>query len=355
MQIAYFRYSQYKPQKSVFLGLFLLLLPLVSACDSAPNPSQQSVAQHSSYYSILPQDKNTEITEDFMQIKLLGSIEIKSVRVNSLKVSELSDLAWDEDQQLLYAISDEGLLYHLHVTIKQGKLKSARIVFATPLKDKSGKALAGKYSDSEGLDIINANNGIKGDSQLIVSFEHKPRIAYYKPDGTFIQSPPIPGFLTKKKYYRSKNKALESVTYHPQYGILTAAEYPLKKYKKNYQSLFSSKGKIWHFPASKASNSAITALQTLADGDVLMLERAYKNPLIPIRIYLRRIRLKHCNKKQQCRVDTVAAFNGADGWLLDNFEGLAHYRGNKYFMVSDDNNNPLQKTILLMFEIKSAN
>ena len=344
--------SLYKPQKSTFLGLLLLLLPLFSSCDSIS--TQKLASQHASQYSILPQGKHSTISEEFMQIKLLGSIKIKNIEINSLEVAELSDLAWDEDEQLLYAISDEGLLYHLQVSLKHGHLENIKVIFATTLKNQDKKALRGKYSDSEGLSIINANNGIKGDSKLIISFENKPRIAYYTPNGAFIKKVAIPKTLRKKKYYRSKNKALESVTYHPEYGILTASEYPLKKHPKNYQSIYSSNGKSWHFPASQAKNSAITGLETLPNGDILVLERAYQNPIIPIIINLRRVQLNHCNKKQECDTQPIASFNGADGWLLDNFEGLTHFKDNKYLMVSDDNGNPLQKTILTLFEIKSA-
>ncbi len=346
-----FTLKKHKPHKILLLGL-AFFVPFFSSCDNIPTSNQNKAPQHTQRHSILPQDKNTTISNDFMQIKLLGSLKIYPLSVNSIDVTELSDLAWDEDEQRLYAVSDEGLLYHLKISLIKGKLNSARITYVTPLKDMSGKALKGKYSDSEGLEVINSNNGIKGDSQLIVSFEHKPRIAKYATDGSFISAVKLPKYLRKKKYYRSKNKALESVTVHPVYGILTAAEYPLKKYKKNYQSLYSASGKIWHFPASQAINSAVTGLEILANGDVLVLERAYQNPIIPININLRRIKLNQCNKKQECQTETIAHFNGSDGWLLDNFEGLTHFKDNKYFIVSDDNANPFQKTILVLFEIK---
>ena len=341
-----------KPQRLFLLGLFLFLTPLFSSCDSLSGSSQGYSSEHSSRYSILPQDEYTTITEDFMQIKILGTLKIHSVKVNSIKLTELSDLAWDEDEQLLYAISDEGLLYHLKLTIKDGRLKATQVVFATTLKGDNDKALKGKYSDSEGLSITNGNNGIKGDSELIISFENKPRIAHYDPDGDLISTIKIPKNLRKRKNYRSKNKSLESVMFHPKHGVITASEYPLKRYKISQQTVYSSKGKVWHFPASQATNSAITGLETLPNGDILVLERAYQNPIIPININLRRIKINQCNKAKQCPVEIIASFNGSDGWLLDNFEGLTHFKGNQYLMVSDDNNNPLQKTILILFEIK---
>ena len=64
-----------------------------------------------------------------------------------------------------------GLLYHLKLGIKNNRLKTMKVVYATPLKDKSGKKLKYKFRDSEGLSIVNGDNGKRGDSKLIISFE----------------------------------------------------------------------------------------------------------------------------------------------------------------------------------------
>ena len=36
-------------------------------------------------------------------------------------------------------------------------------------------------------------------------------------------------------------------------------------------------------------------------------------------------------------VETLVTFDTDKGHQLDNFEGLAHHRGNRFFVVSDDN------------------
>lgn len=329
----------------LFLHLILSIsFLLLVAC----TPLQAKNSQSDTYnYPISPDRTNVK----FMQIQLQGSLALKPTKVNSLPVHELSGLAWDEDEQLLYAISDEGLLYHLTINIDDSKLNSAKIISTMQLKDINGLAIRGKYSDSEGLAILNANNGKKGDSELVISFENKPRITRYSTKGEILANVKTPKKLQKRKYYRHKNKALESVTVHPQYGILTAAEYPLKKHRIKAQTIYSSSGKEWHFPAAKAKNSSITSLEVFPNGDILILERAYVNLLVPIVINLSRLKLNQCDEKNNCKKETLARFSGADGWLLDNFEGLAHYRGNKYFLVSDNNKNPLQKTLLILFEV----
>ena len=42
---------------------------------------------------------------------------------------------------------------------------------------------------------------------------------------------------------------------------------------------------------------------------------------------------------------------GGSAWAPDNFEGIAHHRDNKYFMITDDNESALQRTLLTYFEI----
>ena len=319
-----------------------LLTSLLIACTQAKDIQSDSYS-----HPVSPDRTNLK----YMQIQVLGSIALRPTEVDSLPVSELSGQAWDEDEKILYAISDEGLLYHLKVTLTDNILTNAKIISAFQLKDINGLPLHGKYSDSEGLSILKGNNGIKGDAELVISFENKPRITRYSTKGEILGKVKIPRKISKRKYFRHKNKALEGVTVHPKYGILTAAEYPLKSHKLTEQTIYSSAGKEWHFPTAKARNSSITSLEVLPNGDVLVLERAYVNPLIPIVINLSRVSLEECDATHRCKKETIAHFNGADGWLLDNFEGLAHYRDNQYFLVSDNNRNPLQKTLVILFEV----
>ena len=354
-----------KPLRHLFQGLLsFLLINLITACNT-PLTFAKSVigkdaeSNHSYQYSILPLDENKKISDDitdkYMQVMLLGSVALRPFEFNGVDVSELSGIAWDLDEKILYAVSDEGYLYHLKLLISDNQLKSVEVIFATTLKDRKGYSLSGKYADSEGLSLVNGSNGKKGDSQLIISFENKPRVSYYSPKGKYLHKEKLPKKLKKRKYYRNKNKALESVAYHPKYGVLTASEYPLKESDLKVQTIYSSSGKEWHFSASPDKNSAITGLEVLPDGDVLILERAYSVPWVPIVINLKRLHVDECDKSHYCKTDIIAHFTGADGWQLDNFEGLSHYKDNQYIIVSDDNANILQKTLMLLFEINEKN
>lgn len=327
-------------RQRLFLWLLIVVpFSFLSACSSFKANAHN--------YSITPENINSR----FMRVNILSSFLIKTKNYDSLPITELSDLAWDKDEQLLYVVSDQGLLYHLKLDLSDNTLKTVDIVFATRLKKKRGIPFQGKFTDAEGLTLQNGANGKKGDSQLIISFENKPRIDNYSPSGHFISKVKTVKKLHKRKYFRHNNKALESVTIHPKFGILTAAEKPLKENPLNKQTLYSSTGKEWHFTASNTKNSSITALEVLANGDVLILERAYNGLFSPIVISLRQLHITSCKNQKLCDTSLVTRFDSSDGWALDNFEGLTYIRDNQYLMVSDNNNNPFQKTILVLFEV----
>jgi len=72
------------------------------------------------------------------------------------------------------------------------------------------------------------------------------------------------------------------------------------------------------------------------------------NPFI---VTLKKIYLKRC-KNGLCRSKVLVKMNSHKGWDVDNFEGLARVGKNRYVMISDDNDNFYQKTLLIYFEVK---
>lgn len=292
--------------------------------------------------------------DEFMGIRLLGTLDLSGLPIKGMAAHELSGLAWDEDDQILYAVSDKGYLVHLRPIFVKNILKNIELLDAYYLLNKEGKKVS--KPDSEGLDIINGDNGIKGDAELIVSFELKPRIYRYTTKGKFLEKYKLPKTLNKINDYDYKNAALESFIIHPQLGYLTAPQMPLKKAQKNLRSIHDLKGKSWQFKPQDEEHSSITDLEITEDGSVLILERRYSNILAPIQSIIRKIKLNKSDENNKVLpTETVALFESSKGWNIDNFEGLTHHKDKKYFMVSDDNNNLFQRTILVYFELLEKN
>ena len=296
--------------------------------------------------------------DTYMQIKLLGTLVLPVQTIDGLPLTELSGLAWDEDESILYAVSDKGNLFHLQPQFKNGLLQDTTITSAYPFKDKSGKKLRGINNDSEGITLMNSANGKKGDSELLISFEGKPRLDIYSNEGEWRGRIKLPDDLRKRSNYRSKNKALEAVTQHPTYGTITSPEYALKNTPKNEVVLYATTGKRWRIARYPSPGSALVAIETLPDGSLLLLERVFESALQPIEIVLRQTWLDSAcefDKNTSCKSNTLSIFNSAKGWSIDNYEGLTRHKNNRFFISSDDNEMWFQRTLLSYFEVIGKN
>ncbi|HMT91665.1 esterase-like activity of phytase family protein [uncultured Thiothrix sp.] len=283
----------------------------------------------------------------YAAVKLLSQFTIPRTNFKDLTISELSGLAWDQDEQLLYAVSDQGRIFHFKLKLDHEQITAVEPVFAATLVDNKGKPI--KLRDSEGLFALNANNRKKGDTQLIVSFEHGPRIYRMSPQGRQVGVVPLHQDLQNPKAYRSQNSMLESVAYHPKYGFLTAPERSLKGEPDNLQTIYSTKQK-WSFLAYPAENSSVTGLEILPDKSLLVLERAWAGILHPMVISLRRVDLEACGKAKVCEVQDLGVYSSLI--QVDNFEGLTQIRDNLYLMVSDDGERELLRTQLSLFKVE---
>ena len=295
--------------------------------------------------------------DTYAGIRLLGALRIARAEIDGLRLCGLSGLAWDEDAGLLYAISDEGRLFHLRPEFdRQGFLSGMRPVAAYPLRDAAGVPLRAPFNDSEGLAIRNGENGVPGDSELLVSFEVKPRVVRYSPAGQWWGEETLPGLLRDIRNYRDSNQALESVATDSLWGVLVSPEMPLRNDPAGWVRIFTRNGPFWNYPLSQAPGSALVDMVALSDGGLLALERAFVTPLRPLIISLRRTGPLPAPGTDQTplKVADVAVFDSSQGWLLDNFEGLTRHRNERFFMVSDDNCNAWQTTLLVYFELKSV-
>lgn len=288
--------------------------------------------------------------DTYAGIRLLGAVRLNDAQVDSLQVCGLSGLAWDEDAGLLYAISDKGAIFHLRPRFDADRtLIGMQLIAAYPLRDPRGQPLAPSFSDSEGLAIRNGENGVQSDAELLVSFEGKPRIVRYSPDGRWRGEETLPSILRDTRNYRSPNEELESVAIDAHWGVLTGPETPLRGDPKGQIRIFATNGRSWNYPLGNAPGSALVAMEALPDGSLLTLERAFVAPLRPLVISLRRTELP--DAATQLKVDDVAILDSSQGWLLDNFEGLTRYRDQRFFMVSDDNCSAWQSTLVVQFEL----
>jgi hypothetical protein len=282
--------------------------------------------------------------------RFLGMLVIPSVVINGVRLSQLSDIAWDDDSSTLYAVSDKGGLFHLRPVFRDGVLVDVKLSRAVPLRElKTDQPLRHKRADAEGLTITRRNNARGSGPELLISFERFPRIMRYRPDGYAIGELALPTPLADASAYVDENRMLESVCYDPRYGVLTMPELALKNEAPGYNRLYSLTGKSWRYPQDQ---NRVVALACLGNGEVLVLENDFGIHFWRSQISLKRTRLTDSTPADMpLQIQTLFTLDAGEGYQIDNFEGIAHHRGKRFFLVSDNNDLFLQQTLLLYFEL----
>ena len=289
-----------------------------------------------------------------MGVRLLGALRLPTEPVDGQRLEGISGLAWDQDEGLLYALSDLGRVFHLRPRFNAGQLTDLQRLAAYALRERSGKPLGKFHRDAEGLALLNGADGVTGNGQLLVSFEIDPRLRRYTPDGAALGDLALPAELRTVRRYSNPNTGLEAVTVHPRWGVLLAPERPLRGRPPGAVTVYSlgDQNRRWRYPLHPAAGSSLVAFEALADGTLLTLERAYVGLTRPLIISLRRARLGADGAAAE--VSDVAVFDTSKGWLLDNFEALAVHQGRRFFIASDDNSSFLQSTLLVYLELIEA-
>ena len=274
-----------------------------------------------------------------MHIKILDQKELKFKKIDNRPFVEISDLAYDKNTSTLYMISDKGSLFGFATDFNE-TIEKLTPLYGVKLTKKNGGKL--KTTDAEGL----ALHPTKG---LLVSFEKHPTIANFDTNGHLKERYKLPPLLRDIHHYRGRNKGLESLAYHPTYGILTATEFPLKGMPEARQAIYSLNRQVWHFSPQPYKKNGITALEVMKDGNVLVLERA-KQGINNFIVTLKKIYLDRCDHSE-CQSQILAKLDSSHGFKTENFEGLAHISGDRFVMISDDSSSSFQKTILVYFEV----
>lgn len=272
---------------------------------------------------------------------------LSNISIGKFKIAELSGLGWDNDENLLYALSDNGYLIHLKPEFNNHQLESVEYAGAVSLLDEKGRPLKYKPSDSEGLALINHNNSIRGDTELLISFERLPRIMRYDMHGNPLEKLELPPDLNEINQYESENKSLESVALHPEYGIIAGPELPLKQENDGLMHVYAMNGKHWTFSPHNPHYGALVELTEMHDSAILALERSYGGLFPVMEITLHRLLLE----KDSLQHEIIFTFDSRDGLLNENFESITRHKDNAYFMISDDNDHPLNRTALVYFSI----
>lgn len=272
------------------------------------------------------------------KLKYRGGLMLTSPDGN---FGSLSDLRVSRDGRRLVAIGDTGT--RVTATLRydaEGNLAGIKDGDLGQLTGLDGKALRGRGDvDAEAM-----APGAEG--ELIVAFEREHRIWRYFPNNPVPEPIPPPEELKQAP----RNGGIEAMTLLNDGRLLLIAE-DFGKGGRNVAWVSSKDG--WSVLTYAVDGGFLpTGAATLDNGDVLTIERRFT------------LREGAAGRIKRIAKESIKPGGHLDGAVVaeirppltvDNFEGIEARKDadgrTLIYLISDDNHNPLQRTLLLMFEL----
>lgn len=325
------------------LGLFLLSF---FACFSAMAAGDQiAIETRPVNFSILEPERRV-----FGELRYLGGLVLES---DDKRFGGFSGLVLTRQGQRLLSVSDQGWWLSAELRFADGVVSGVENVRLGPLVNSKGKRWKRKSrQDAEALATFGA--GERGG--LLVGYERRPRMQFYKVDVNGLTGKPRTIAVPRAMKKGPNNKELEAIG---RFGAGPNVGKYIALSERHLNADGNIKGWLWR-PGQKAEQFVIrrrktysvTDMAILRGGDVAILERRLgflKLPGMAIRL------IKASDLKNGAIVDARLLMEAAaPSELVDNMEGLSAHRldnGDLVFsLISDDNyNRELQRTVFYQF------
>lgn len=303
----------------------LILAPLLVSLPSVQVQSDE----------LLPLDPANPAVTQIGDLHYLGGM---ALRHPDGRFGGISGLRFIGDEFI--AVSDKGswLRFQTRETDKGHLTGISNIRFAT-LRDAAGLKLSDGNNDAEAVTT-------GPDGSLLVAFERNHRVLQFSSVGAkgfqYLR-PPIAAI--------SANGGYEALTTLADGSIVGIAE--RNRASTRYLPGFVSGNRVRpqvSFKLARRDEFRPTDMVQMPGGDLLLLERYFKAPAT-VAARVSRIRTRDIRQGALVTPATLATIRQPA--LVDNMEGIAIRRapdgGIWIYLVSDDNFNPLQRTILMKF------
>jgi hypothetical protein len=325
-------------------SLFALCL-LAAACTGASPPpavaQEQPLEIHS---SSLPLKIDEPAIKQIGRLLWRGGISMKA---NSRNFGGWSDLHVSPDGRTLTSISDEGAWLTATIDydgeanlagLSGGRIGQLRGLDGQPLKTKT-------EADAEGMARL-------PDGSWLVAFEHHHRLWRYQT----LASTPTPFEGPTDIGRQPANGGIEALTALSDGRIIAISE----EYSQRPGTVIGWIGQptaggryTWRsFDYATIPNFRPTAIALLPDGSFATIERAF-DIVRGVRCRVTRFDASQLKPGGTVHAEELARL--ALPYAVDNLEGLAVTKGPRgetlLWLISDDNFNPLQRNILLLFEL----
>lgn len=232
------------------------------------------------------------------------------------------------------AVTDKGWW----ITGQRAERGLAPTIRLAAMRNGEGRPFTKSGGDAEGL--------TRRDGRLVVSFERDHRLAAHTGGGRIGRT-----VRDVTMEHLENNGGLEALATLPDGRLFAIAESGGTTFPA---FVVDAQGRVQPFALPRRSHHQPTGADVGPDGNLYLLQRSY-SLLLGISIRLLRYRLGADGLPDLRTVETLAAWESASG--IDNMEGVAAFRATPdgpvtLWLVSDDNFNAVQRTILVELEVE---
>jgi hypothetical protein len=315
----------------------LFFVAAFAAAAPAQQPSPISV-----FSQTVPLDPRDPAARQAGEMDYRGGIALRST---DPRFGGFSGIHVSTDGGTLLAISDRGNWLRLRLRYdKAGRLAGAERAEMGALVGEDGLPLAGADRDAEDLAVL-------PDGSMLVPFERRHRILHYPEASPPFSKPPALFPAPEGLADAPPNGGLEALV-HVGRGFLVGIAERMTA-GGGALAAWVGRGGVWEpFGYVRKPGFRVTAAGLLPAGDLLVIEHRYSAASGSVARFVRVPRNAIAPRR---RVEGRALAELAPPLTTDNFEGVAIRRGEGrealIYVMSDDNFNPLQRTLLMMFAV----
>ncbi len=333
----------------------LVVLPLTADAFAGSTPGTGGTASVS-VRPIVAFHPSEPSRKRFGDLEFLGGLALTSRNPDFQSLSALHSR--DAGRELI-SVSDEGMWIGFRLkTDDAGRPLAVENVRIAPLLDEAGKPFRTKWErDAESLAFRRTATG----SELLVGYEGRHRVVAYAITGddstTAFDAPgrPVTGIPREIRNLRG-NRGLEGLAVAPPKtplagSLLLVAEEP-RPGEADQPVWIVGGPRPGLFHLARRDHFANTDAAFLPDGDLLVLQRRFG---LRIGLGMRLVRIPAAEIRPGRTVVPKLLLEADWSWEIDNMEGLAVDTapdGSTILtLVSDDNGNWFQRTVLLRFRL----
>ena len=250
------------------------------------------------------------------------------------------------------AITDQGQWLAGKLTHDEnGKATGIADARMAPILDANGNAIGDKLeADAESLAVTGSP---PQSGTAFVGFEHHHRIESFDLGEEGLAARAVPFTPPIPAEGLDENGSLEAMTVLPGAGgrLLVFME-ATRNADGDYLGYIAEDGTLRDISVATDPPFGITDMAFAPDGDLILVERRY-SPAAGVGLKLKRIDGEAI--KPGARLEGEVLLDVGNRYSIDNMEGVSVVEGPDgetfVYLLSDDNFNPLQRTLLLQFEL----